>query len=171
MEKLDTYNRVHQLQSQTVFRVYSACFLLLIAAAILCLLGHRLFGLSWEQSLSGFLAVVLASLMIYRLKLSQIKRCRFCYSRLDTVTRPLLLTPKLLSLEGKKHDKFFYTQRSGTLWTAAKWVRLSNQSLVCHHCRLIEESYREVQEPVSEQEIAGIFGHPQPGRSNIKQSL
>jgi hypothetical protein len=58
-------------------------------------------------------------------------------------------------MQGVKEGDYFFTQCTKKSSPFKKhWVKISNRSLACHHCRLSEEMYREHKQNISEKEYA-----------------
>ena len=137
MDKLDTYNRVPSLESQLIRRLIIGSHIILVLCASFGLTSYWLREDAWAYLIPGSLIALAASLMLSNYESHRAKRCRNCHSLLEYAVRPLLLSHQLLAQEGKKVGNFFYTQKKLALWSPRRWVKLSHQSQVCHHCRLM----------------------------------
>lgn len=153
MDKLDTYNRVPLLASRTPHRIRCVSYIAFLTLLIVSALSPWLFAFHWIMALTASSIFLVAGLFLNQKLATAESRCRFCSKPLERVPRPLLLTPKLLSLKGKKQGNHFYTKLKTRPWGNKDWFKLSNQTRVCHHCRLTEESYQSVKERASAQEL------------------
>ena len=149
---LETYNRVRDLQSQGLKRLLIACYVILLSTFVIGISSYLLLAEPWPHTLLISTAALVSCLLILNYDNHSPPRCRFCHTPLTRVVRPLLLTQTYLSMEGKKSGDYFYTRRRQGLFKGYRWVKLSNQSLACNHCRLMEETYREVEELPGEEE-------------------
>ena len=172
MNNLNTYNRVPALESQLTRRVLSVAYALLLLGAGFGLASYLLLPKPWPYTLLGSATLLIVCLVVTNLHSHSPKRCRYCGSTLSYAIRPFLLTEKYLSMEGRKSGNYFYTQTKPKKQrppagngngaqnpqpNRVGWVKLSNQSLACHHCRLTEDKYRVVQEIASPDEIAALY--------------
>lgn len=153
MSDLETYNRVPTLESQFIKRLLVTGYVAMVFVAALGLASYLLLADPWPHTLLISGAILVACLLVINFDNHRPRRCQFCRSTLDPVIRPLLLTDKYLSMEGRKIGNAFYTRQKQGLLQRKRWVKLSNQSLACHHCRLTEEAYREVQQTPSAEEV------------------
>lgn len=153
MEKLETYNRVPTLESQFIRQFLTIGYSVLIFAAVLGFSSYLLLSKPWPHTLLVSATTLVICLLVNNYDHYRPKHCRYCGSPLRLVVRPLLLTQKYLSMEGRKVGNYFYTRRKPGLLSDPCWVKLSNQSMACHHCRLTEEKYREIQEIPSAEEL------------------
>lgn len=152
MDKLETYNRVPVLESQFVKRFLILCYLLNLIAAIACIFSYWVIRQPWPYALLGVGCTIVVSLLLLNYDSHRPKKCRYCHSKLEFVVRPLVLNSDYLTLEGRKVGNYFYTRDKKGIAGANRWLKLSNQALVCHHCRLTEATHRIIPEPVSGEE-------------------
>lgn len=153
MSKLDleTYNRVPNLESTVFKNVLVGIMITLFVSTAACAVAFIVLIkpptlVAWGGALSGLALIILG--VIYRRRK---RRCQFCGSALGTVLRPFLLTSKYLAIQGVKQGNYFYMKSNKTLQSA--WVKISNQTVACHHCRLTEEQHSEFTEPVTQAEL------------------
>lgn len=152
---LDTYNRVKVLQAPLFNRRIVIIALLLIAvAAVTCLL---IIDPAWQQSLITAIITLAMLGAIYRYCRRRGQLCLHCGNSLSYIVRPLLLTPRYLSMQGHKQGDSFYSRcRWGKNPFQQRWAKITNRSLACHHCRLTEEKQTAHHEAVSPEELARL---------------
>lgn len=153
MDKLETYNRVPSLESQRVKTILIACYLINVIAAIACVMSYWVAHQPLPYALLGVAVSLVVGVLLLNYDNHRQKYCRYCGSALSSVIRPLVLNQEFLSMDGKKMGDWFFTPRKVGLFGKVQWVKMSNQALVCHSCRLTETTHRVVQEPVSASEL------------------
>ncbi len=153
MDNLETYNRVPSLERPLPKTVLLSVYTLLIFIIIGGVINLAFLGI--EEPILDYLTIAafIVYILIYSIDLKRSRYCQHCQSKLSTINRPFLLTPKFLAMRGQKQGDYFYTEAR---WGAApfkRWAKISQQSLACHHCRLSEEKQVEHYEVATEQEI------------------
>lgn len=156
MSKLDlkTYNRVPALESTIVKNALLSAMAALFVSTAGCAVMFMVMAkppvlLAWAGALSGLILIILVALYQRRRR-----RCQFCGSALSKVLRPFLLTSKYLAIQGVKQGDYYYMKSTKALQSG--WVKISNQAVACHHCRLTEEQHRECIEPVTPAELEAL---------------
>lgn len=154
--QLDTYNRVRELQSPLVRSLLIAIHLTL---ALVTVASAVWWFIIENRGLAAAIFIIAITLLTIVFLKSRNRRlsCRYCDNELINITRPMILTPRFLAIHGMRHGDYFFTQRRGidTLFNK-QWIKISNRSLACHHCRLTEERQHEHCEPVSQIEVETI---------------
>ena len=157
MEDLNTYNRVQSLETLLLKNMLVISHAVLLPIILLGSISLLILENSWPYTFSITLSALLAYLSLSTIYYRRSKRCRYCRRQLDYVIRPLLLTSKYLSLQGNKKGDYFFTRcRWGSQPFTRRWVKISNRSLTCHHCRLSEKKQTEHYQSPSAKELANI---------------
>ncbi|WP_101757530.1 hypothetical protein [Oceanicoccus sp. KOV_DT_Chl] len=155
MDNLATYNRVPSLESKTIKASFILVYSLLLLAIIGSLAATLVFPDISHYLISGAIAATILYSAIAYLDARRKRHCQFCKQTLSSVIRPLLLNSQYLNMQGKKHGDYFITHGSwGLIPFKKRWVKISNHSMSCHHCRLIEEGYKPMYQPLSPEELA-----------------
>lgn len=155
--KLETYNRVKSLESSLIRKLLALSYslLLLVGTAAIASLFIPAIAIPYAPLL--ILIVFVLGMILYRFGSRLTQYCRFCGGKIDLVKRPFLLSAKYLAMKGYKEDGHFYTRcRWGNNPFRQRWVKLSNLSKACHHCRLMEERYNTVYQQPSALEVVKI---------------
>ncbi len=157
MDNLETYNRVKSLSPPLMHTLLLSTHLLLIPVTLMAIVSYWLIDI---PALYSFGTATIAAILYFafsRYARDRRQFCRFCRQPLHYVIRPLLLTQKYLDMRGQKQGDYFFTRR---VWgynpLQKRWVKISNQALTCHHCRLSEHRQIEVYEPVSRHELSTL---------------
>jgi hypothetical protein len=150
MNLLDSYNRVSSLTDGGLNRLLKILIWLLVLVSILGLLAGLQLGFGadfyWQSAATVVLAIAFVA---YRH--GRRNRCRFCGSELEMVQRTLVMKPHHFEMEGIKGDQCFYHR--GREGDKSEWMKLSHRGLACHTCRLVENGYQEINEPLTPQEM------------------
>ena len=161
MKNLDTYNRVNALESRPHRQLLYGCLLIAFLGTAAGISSYWLEERWWPQLLLVSLSALGLCLGIIWFQAQRAPHCQFCGSALSRIVQPLRLTERLLEMRGVKQGAYFFTRKAGGIPGTEQWVKLSNQSLVCHHCRLMETTIRLTEEPASAEEIAELVkAHP-----------
>ena len=154
MDNLDTYNRVPSLESATIKTSLLLTYCLLILIVISSISSLWLLNPNWPYAAHCAAAAILLYAIIVIVDKRRQRHCQFCGQALSTVVRPFLLTAQYLNMQGTKDGEYFITYAAkGTAPWAKRWVKISNQSSACHHCRLTEESYKVTYQAISPEEL------------------
>jgi len=153
---LNTYNQVAALSSNRLRALLSIVCSGLLIIAVSSAVVFTVLDTFKGYKLAALIAVPLLLILLFFSR-RQGQHCQFCHHSLSYITRPMLLTQKLLAKEGIKQGDYFYTRCYwGVLPFKKRWVKISNRTLACHHCRLTEHHSREhYQQPMAE-ELAAI---------------
>lgn len=157
MDQLDTYNQVQALESRRFHygQILISTFSIVSAFLIISFVVNEP---PWWLYLGIAGVLLLAFFPIASWLLSDRKKhCQFCRSELHYITRPMLLTDKYLKMKGNVRGMCFYTQLESN---SEQWVKISKQSLACHHCRLIEARQTEQVDKASHDEIEQLSHTP-----------
>jgi hypothetical protein len=154
MDNLETYNRVKSLSPPLINTLLLSAQVLLIIITLIAIVSYWLVDIAPLYSLAATTSAAIFYFVLPRYARSYQHSCRFCGHPLHLVVRPFLLTQKYLAMQGQKQGDYFFTRcRWGYNLLQKRWVKISNQSLACHHCRLSENRQIEVYAPVSAGEL------------------
>ena len=151
MADLKTYNQVKQLERAGLGTLLSVSYLLCMFIASLCLLGLFFLTLYWMLLLLGLVGCLVFMWIVVRLQRTRRRDCRFCGTPLQEIERPFFLSEEHFWRHGLLFDEVYYLRRSSLFTPGVRWVKPTNRSFVCHHCRIHEKDSRQLIEPVSEE--------------------
>ena len=153
MDNLETYNRVPSLESPLLKNLLLSSYWLLIVIALYGFISLAFLAQPWSSSLLISIGALSAYVLLYGYDLQRSRTCQFCKGALSTIIRPFILSPKFLAMTGQKEGDYFYTYRIwGKVPFKKRWLKISQQSLACHHCRLSEIKQQECHQAVSDTE-------------------
>jgi hypothetical protein len=157
MTNLDTYNRVKSLELNRLGTLVNLCYFSLILFILGGLASPVLPSGQFIPPISSVAGATLILAAVYYWDRKRRKKCQFCGHMLSFVNRPFLLDNNYLSMKGLKEGDYFYTKCVwGTYPLIKRWTRISNRSIVCHHCRLTEERSSKYFESISQGELERI---------------
>jgi len=72
------------------------------------------------------------------------QHCTHCGKTLERMIRPLILSSQYLTMKGIKiGDSFITLDEQGDTSFKGKWVCITNQCFVCHHCKVFEKNHHK----------------------------
>ena len=158
MDTFATYNKVKSLTQEFYGRLLSSVYLLLIfiiVSSISCLL----LGIeTWPVLNLTLIASPILLIVIYIKDKTSKRQCRYCQGGLIEITRPLILTPEYLAMNGHKKGNYFYAYYQQKFNPFKKqWTKISHHSMACQHCRLTEEKKFKRHVVITESEINNVL--------------
>lgn len=158
---INTYNQVARLEAnglKQLFWILIALLITTITSTIVVFIHYPEYRAA-ALPITGIVALL--SLTTW-FRAGKVKlKCRHCRQELKPLVRPFTFNERYLAMRGIKEGDFFYTL-TGSSKKAARPVRLSRQTLVCHHCRLVQQGHRVLTEQLSESEWQALKSrHPE----------